>query len=160
MPRGSRGPGGTPPIRRKNGTIVVELPRRARRFVVVTAEAVLQSADDPSSLGFGRLYRPIDGSAVFDDPLATLERQTAIDATCRAVIDSAQQKALSDAEAEAWLRMLGMAVAITAANAGVKTEDDLDRLDPKVSRFLDLLRSLQLLLVGGLDPTLPDPPAA
>lgn len=145
------------PIRREGDAVVVELPARARRFLVDAADAVRRRADDPSSPGFGRLYGPLDESAETDDPLLRLERQSSVEGICGTVTESAHRRELSDAEAEAWLRMLGMAVAVVAADAGIQTEGDLERLDPDRSRLLDLLRSLQLLLARSLDPDLSDP---
>lgn len=142
------------PIRRANGSIVVDLPRRARRFLVDAAEAVRRCVEDPSSPGFAQLYGPLDQSTDADDPLFSLERQTVIDDICAVVIDTAQNERLSDAQGEAWLRMLGMAVMVTAANAGIHTQEDVDLLDRKGSQPLDLLRSLQLLVARSLDPTL------
>lgn len=142
------------PIRRANGTIVVELPLRARRFVVDAAQLVRHCAEDPSSPAFGQLYRRLDESADVDDPLFNLERQTAIDDICATVVETAHAERLRDAQAEAWLRTLGMAVMLVAAGAGVRTEDDLDLLDRRRTELLDLLRSLQLLLARCLDPTL------
>lgn len=147
---------GSLPIRREQGTIVVELPNRARRFLVEVTGSVQRSADDPASPGYGRLYGQLDESAEIDDPLLRLERQAAIDEVCRVVIDSSHKEQLSDAEAEAWLSVLGLGVTITAANAGIRSEDDLDHLDRKLSRRLDVLRSLQLLVALGLDPSLGD----
>lgn len=158
MPGRNAGSAGRLPIRRENDVIVVDLPRRARRFVADTADMVRRTVEDPSSPGFGRLYGRLDEGADADDPLVTFERQTAIDETCTTVIESAHKRVLSDAEGDAWLRTLGMAVALTAAGAGIRTEDDVDRLDPHRTRVLDLLRSLQLLLALGLDPELGDPP--
>ena len=133
---------------------MVELPRRVRRFVEESAEAVRRSVDDPSAPAFARLYGQLDESAVHGDPLVTLERQTVIDEVCRIVTESARKDRLSDAEADAWLRVLGMAVALVAATAGLATDDDVERLDPGRARHLDLLRSLQLLVAQSLDPTL------
>lgn len=145
------------PIRRQDDTIVVELPEWARRFVVDTAEAVQRSVEDPSSPGFERLYGRLDESAEVDDPLVILQRQTTIDEICGTVIGSAPKGGLSELEAEAWLRMLGMAVTIIAANAGIHTDDDLELLDPELAQLLDLLRSLQVLLARSLDPALGEP---
>ena len=146
--------GGVLPIRRVDGSIVVELPRRARRFLEDAARAVQRCVEDPSSPGFGQLYGRLEESADVDDPLFSLERQTAIDDICSVVIETAQNARLSDAEAEAWLSTLGMAVTVTAAAAGIRTDEDLDLLDRKRSQLLDLLRSLQLLVARSLDPTL------
>lgn len=144
--------GGRRPIRRQRGAIVVELPDLARDFLVRTAEGVRASAEDPASAGYRRLFAQLDGDAEADDPLVTLERQTAIDEVCRTVTASAHRDRLSDAEAEAWLQVLGMAVAMTTAAAGVQTDDDLADLDPDLTQLLDLMRSLQLLVAFSLDP--------
>lgn len=154
MPGGRRSGPGRLPIRREGESIVVELPRRARRFVEERADGVRRSGDDPSAPAFTRLYGRLDESAEHDDPLVTLERQTVIDELCRTVTESARKERLSDAEADAWLRVLGMAVALEAATAGLATDDDVERLDPVRTRLLDLLRSLQVLLAQSLDPTL------
>lgn len=143
-----------PPIRRANGSIVVELPRRVRRLLVDTAEAVRRCVEDPSTPAFDQLYGRIDESADVDDPLFGLERQSTIDDVCAVVAETAQSKRLSDAQGEAWLRVLGMAVMVTTAGAGIRTEEDLDRLDAERSQLIDLLRSLQFLVAGSLDPTL------
>lgn len=147
---------GMPPIRRANGSIVVELPRRVRRLLVDAAEAVQRCVEDPSSPAFGQLYGRLDESADVDDPLFGLERQSAVDDVCAVVMETAQNKRLSEAQGEAWLRMLGMAVMVTAAGAGIRAEEDLDLLDPERSRLLDVLRALQLLVAASLDPALED----
>lgn len=152
--RGDRGTVGALPIRRANGAILVELPRRARRLLLNAASAVQRCAEDPASPAFGQLYSQLDEAADVDDPLFRLERQTAIDDLCTVVVETANEARISDIQAEAWLRVLGMAVLLVAANAGIRTEDDLDRLDRRRTYVLDVLRSLQLLLACSLDPAL------
>lgn len=154
--RGDPATAGWLPIRRLNGSIDVKLPRRARRLLLGVAAAVQECVDDPSSLAFGRLYGQLDETANIDDPLLRLERQRAIDDLCAMVVESANENRLSDIQAEAWLRVLGMGVSLIAANAEVHVDEDLKRLDRKGAHMLDLLRSLQLLLAYSLDPTLGD----
>ncbi|MGH9918689.1 MAG: hypothetical protein ACRD6W_07470, partial [Nitrososphaerales archaeon] len=112
------------PIRRVNEAIEVALPRRARRLLADASAAVQRCVEDPNSPAFGQLYGPLDETADVDDPLFRLERQTAIDDLCASVIQTSNDERLSDTQAEAWLRVLGMAVSLVAANAGIRTEED------------------------------------
>ncbi|MGH9087678.1 MAG: hypothetical protein ACRDYZ_06130 [Acidimicrobiales bacterium] len=156
MPAADEPPAVVYPIRRQDGAIVVELSDLARQFVLSTAERVRRSVEDPASAGYGRLYARIDESTTTDDPLVTLERQTAIDDVCRAVAGTAGEARLSDGDAEAWLKMLGMAVALTSATAGIRTDEDLEMAGNDLSQLLDLLRSLQVWLAFSLDPSIED----
>lgn len=144
-------------IRREHGTIVVELPRGARQFVVATADGVRRTVEAPASAGYRRLYGRLDEGGAPDDPLVTLQRQTAIDELCRIVVASSRHRRLTDEEAEAWIKVLGLAVAMTTAEAGVHTDADLHKLDARRAEALDVLRWLQVELAFALDPSLEAP---
>jgi hypothetical protein len=144
------------PIRRDGGTIVVELAEPDRQLVAVVAEGVRHVAESPTSPGFARLYNPLDESAVDDAPLATLERQMAIDRLCDTVHESCRAERITDEQAEAWMKVLGMAAALAAANAGIRTEADTEAMAPDLSALVDFLRALQVMLAVGLDPSLED----
>jgi hypothetical protein len=144
------------PIRRANGVIVVTLPDGVRHLLLDSAQRVRRSATDPASAGYVRLYAPIDEDIETADPLVTLRRQVAVDEVCGVVQETWRRERLTEGEADAWIKVLGMAVAIASASAGIETEADVEAMDPDVSHLLDLLRSLQLLLAVSVDPSLED----
>ncbi len=144
------------PIRRDGGAIVVRLAEPDRQLVATVAEGVRHVADGPTSPGFARLYPPLDESADDDPPLATLERQMAIDRLCDTVHESCRADRITDEQAEAWMKVLGMAAALAAANAGIRTEADAEAMAPDLSALVDFLRALQVMLAVVLDPSLED----
>ena len=134
----------------------MELAEPDRQLVAAVAEGVRHVADAPTSAGFARLYTTSDESGVGDAALATLERQMAIDRLCDTVHESCRAERITDEQAEAWIKVLGMATALAAANAGIRTEADAEAMAPDLSALVDFLRALQVMLAVVLDPSLED----
>jgi hypothetical protein len=134
-----------------DGVIEVDLPDVLHRFVLLAAEAVRASAGDPGSAGHRRLFGRIDEGADRDDPLATLARQVAIEGAGTAVERTWRSTRLTDDEAEAWLRVLSMALSLRAGELELAVEEDLDALDPRQRAYLEVFQVLQALLVEALD---------
>jgi hypothetical protein len=135
-----------------DGSVIVELPRHLRRFVRESAERVAHAATDPSALGHARLMGRVDVDEDHDDPLVKLARQSGVDQALATVAATSGHDLLSATEAEAWLEVLSLALAVEATRLGVVNDGDLERMDPSELEQLRLLQALQAMLVASLSP--------
>lgn len=146
----------TSPVRRTGpDAIALDLPPWVRELVADAADRVQHTAAQPGTAAFARLFAPIDESADVDDPLAVLARQTMLDERAAAVAGSAAQGVISDAQAEAWLQVLSLYLAVRAAELGVRTEEERDALAPEAQAGFDAVHALQLALIVALDAPAP-----
>ncbi len=136
--------------RSADGTIEVDLPKSLRRFVAEAALAVRRTAEDPAAVGHGRIMRPLEETAEDDDPLVTLERQSSIEEICALVEATARNERLTDDEADAWMKVLSLTLAIRAGQLGLTGDDDPERLDASESEQIRFLQALLVLLVDAL----------
>jgi hypothetical protein len=140
------------PIRRGGpGLIDLDLPEPLAGFVELVADRVRRSADQPGSPGFDRLYGEVEVGAARQDPLVMLRRQTTVDGLCAVVASSCRKPAISDEEGEAWMRVLGMASALRAAELGLSTDGDRDALTQHDEAYFGAIQALQLWLIEALD---------
>lgn len=119
--------------------------------MVEAAERVRRAADQPGSVAFERLFSRVDEGTELDDPLVVLSRQSMIDEIATSVAESAHRRSISDEEAEGWLKVLGMDLAIRAADLGLRTEADREALGDDEEAALAVVHALQLLIVEALD---------
>ncbi len=140
------------PFRRlEDGRIAVSLPDGVRDFVSSAAEHLCETSASPGSPGFGGVFSPIDESSAVDDPAYVLARQLAVDEVVSVVSASVPKDVIEPAEAEAWLKLLGMTLSRRAAELGVRTEDDRAALGARDEAFLRLVYALQAGLIGAMD---------
>jgi hypothetical protein len=144
---------GRRPAIRRLGTdaIEIDLPRSVIEILRDSAHELQHAMDQPDSPAVGRLLAQVDESAEHDDPVVTLSRQTAIDETIVTVLSSWHKRVLSDAEAESWLRLLGLVLSVRAAELGVHTEGERAAISRSDERFFQLVYVLQLALIEALD---------
>jgi hypothetical protein len=145
---------GSPFRRTGPDRIDVRLPRPLLGAVAWAVDAVQHAASSPGTTGFKRLFAPIE-AGISDDPLATLERQTIIGSVLESAAGSQDRTWLTDAEAEAWLQLLGLALALQMEELGIRTEADRNRLDRRVNARIDAMHALQICLIDALDSAAP-----
>ncbi len=133
-----------------DGSVVVELPRSLRRFVRGAVEAVRRAVADPAAPGHLRVMGRVDADEEHDDPFVTLERQSALDGVLATVAATEGHDRLSQAEAEAWLEVFSLALAVEADRLKIAGDDDMERLGAKELDHLRLLQTLQAMLVVAL----------
>jgi hypothetical protein len=141
-----------PPFRRAGaGLIEVDLPPWLVDFMVTATDRIRGSLEQPGTPAFGRLNSPIEEAADVDDPLVVLSRQTMLDEVVSAVSASVRSRLITDADAEAWLKLLGLALAARAAELGVRSEEHREALSSDDEGFFGVAHTLQLLLIEVLD---------
>lgn len=141
-----------PPIRRRGpDRIEVKLPGPVGRVVAWSAEYVLAVSESPDSPGFARLFAPIGETGGPDDPLVTLERQTRLTDLAMAAAATSHRRVLTDGEAEAWLKVLGLALTLRAEDLGIRSEADRAALGGGDDAQLDAIHTVQMWLVRALD---------
>ena len=123
--------------------IEVCVPISVVELVLTLASTVCES--------FAELSTRIDESVAFDDPLVCLERQMTIEATCATVLSTGAQHVLTDDQAEAWLKVLSMGLALSVARFGVTDDASVERLDEQQTALVSLLQMLQVILIDALD---------
>jgi len=141
--------------RQSDTTIAVELPDGLRSFMGECAKELTRLAEQPSDPAYSRLCGPVNVAVDYDDPLVVLERQMAIEAICKSVHDSLDDKVLTDAQAETWLQTLSMALAVAASRLGIVDDDYAEKLDPEQKEFLQMVQALQWSLVEALEAQTP-----
>ncbi len=134
-----------------DGSVVVEFPRSVRRFVRGAVEAVRRAVADPTAPGHLRVMSRVDADEEHEDPIVTLERQSALDRVLATVTATEGNDRLSDAEAEAWLEVLSLALAVEADRLKLVGDDDVERLGGKELDHLRMLQMLQAMLVVALE---------
>lgn len=140
------------PFRRlEDGRIALDLPPGVREFMVAAAQGLRESGASPGSPGFEGLFGTIDESAVVDDPAYVLTRQLEVDEVVSVVSASAQSEVIELAEAEAWLKLLGMTLARRAAELGVRTEEDRRALSVRDEAVIRVVYALQVALIDVMD---------
>lgn len=132
-------------------SIDVDLPETVMRLVKYWADEVQRTADEPMSTGNVEMFGKINEDVEADDPMLTLERQMMIGGVCALVLASSDKRRLTDAEAEAWLQVLGMALSLEAAKLGISSYEDLDILSEEDGFTLSLLQGLASALTDALD---------
>lgn len=132
-------------------SIDVDLPETVMRLVKYWADEVQRTADEPMSTGNVEMFGKINEDVEADDPMLTLERQMMIGGVCALVIGSSDKRRLTDAEAEAWLQVLGMALSLEAAKLKISSYEDLDILSEEDGFTLSLLQGLASALTDALD---------
>lgn len=133
----------------------MQLPRTVVEFLGAAAERIRRVGEEPATLAYGRLFGHVDEEHPTDDPAVVLTRQLMIDEIAASVAASAAKSSISDSEAEAWLELLGMTIAVHAAELGVHSDDARDALHPKERAFIAALQHLQLCLIDALDTPAP-----
>ncbi len=142
-----------------DGRIALDLPRGVRELVVAAAEQVQETGASPGSRGFDGLFARIDESADVDDPAYVLSRQLAMDELVSVVSASARKQVIEPDEAEAWLKLLGMALSRRAAELGIRTMDDRPPLSAHDEALIHVIYALQVGLIDAIDePGEPDRP--
>jgi hypothetical protein len=141
--------------RQSAATIGVELPGSLLRFLDKCAKSLVQLAETPNDPAYSRLCGPINVAVDYDDPLATLERQMTIESVSNAVVASIDSKVLSDEQAEMWLQVLSMSLAVAASRLGIVDDDYADHLDPNQKEVLELIQAMQWSLVEALEAETP-----
>jgi hypothetical protein len=149
-----------PFLRREPGRIEVRLPDTVVDFLNVAAERLQRVGEEPGTVAYGRLFGHVDEGHPTDDPAVVLTRQLMIDDITASVLSSAAKSSISDDEAEAWLALLGMTVAVHAAELGVRSDEARDALGPGDRAFIAALQHLQLCLIDALDAPAPTGGAA
>jgi len=132
-------------------SIDVDLPETVMRLVKYWADEVQRTADEPMSTGNVEMFGKINEDVEADDPMLTLERQMMIGGVCALVIGSSDKRRLTDAEAEAWLQVFGMALSLEAAKLKISSYEDLDILSEEDGFTLSLLQGLASALTDALD---------
>jgi hypothetical protein len=145
---------GSPFRRTGPDRIDVRLPRRLAGAIEWAVGSVNRAATSPTAPGFQRLFAPIEENNV-DDPLATLERQTIIGSVLESAAASRRASRLTVAEAEVWLQLLGLALALQMDELGIRTEADRERLDPSVAARISAIHVIQVCLIAALDSDFP-----
>jgi len=146
----------TPPfVRREAGRIEVRLPATVVKFLSVAAQRLRRVGEEPGTVAYSRLFGHVDEEHSTDDPAVVLTRQLMIDEISASVTASAGNSSISDDEAEAWLALLGMTIAVHAAELGVRSDEARDALDPAERAFIAALQHLQLCLMDALDTPAP-----
>lgn len=141
-----------PAFRRRGAdAIEIDLPKVVAEIVRDSATELQRAMEQPGSVAAVRLLAPVDESAEHDDPVVTLSRQTAIDHTIETVLTSWHKRVLSDAEAESWLRLLGLVLSVRAAELDIQTEAQRESISRSDQRFFQLVYVLQLGLMEALD---------
>lgn len=146
-----------PFVRVGAGRIEARLPGSVVEFLGVAAERLRRVGEEPGTAAYARLFGQVDEEHVADDPAIVLSRQLMIDDVAGSVTASRGKRVISDDEAEAWLGLLGMTVAMRAAELGVHSEEARDALGDDDRAFIAVLQHLQLGLIDALD-TPPDGP--
>lgn len=141
--------------RRGPGRIAVHLPGTVVEFLGVAAERLRRVGEEPGTSAYDRLFGQVDEEHSVDDPAVVLTRQLMIDEIADAVIASCAKPVISDDEAEAWLEVLGMTVAVRATELGVHSDAARDALEPDDRAFIAALQHLQLCLIDALDAPTP-----
>lgn len=137
--------------------IEVDLPSAVVRVLAEEAEHVRSASESPGCPGFTRLHARVEEDRDADEPAVVLDRELSIDTLTGLVIDSVAKRVISTDDAEAWLRVLGMALACIAAEEGITDEDSLANVAPDASSRIDLVRAVQVALLEALDGPLSDP---
>ncbi len=137
--------------RLEDGRIALDLPRGVREFVIAAAERVQETGSSPGTLGFDGLFGSIDQSADVDDPAYVLSRQLAVDELASVVSASARKQVIEPDEAEAWLKLLGMALSRRAAELGIRTTDDRPTMSAHDEAVVRVIYALQVGLIDAID---------
>jgi hypothetical protein len=134
-----------------DGNIEVHLPSAVTDLVADAAAAITRAGDQPASAAFRRLFAHIDDSESDDDPAFVLARQLMVDDVVSTVVASARKQVITQDEAEAWLKVLGMTLARHAAELGLRTEEDRAALRRRDQALLTVLQAVQLGLIDALE---------
>lgn len=133
------------------GVIEVNLSAEVLDVLVWAAEQLHATVALPGSLGFARLFARVDESAAIEDPAVTLSRQLMLEDIASIVTESAHKRLISDDEAEAWFKVLGMTLARRAAELHVTTDEARASLSDAQGAMIGLVQVLQLHLITVLD---------
>lgn len=140
-----------PFVRREAGRIDVRLPSTVRKFLRVAAQRLGRVGEEPGTVAYSRLFGHVDEEHPIDDPAIVLSRQLMIDDIAASVAATVTAASISDDEAEAWLALLGMTIAMHAAELGVRSDEAREALAPADRAFIAALQHLQLCLIDALD---------
>ncbi len=119
--------------------------------MIAAAERLRDTGSSPGTAGYGRLFGRIDESAEVDDPAYVVARQIAVDELATSVLESTQESVIDSEVAEAWLKVLGLTLSRRAAELGVLTEEDRERLDEQDLAVVRVAYALQVGLIDALD---------
>ena len=129
----------------------ISLPFWVTELLADAAARLQQVAEEPGTAAFDRLFSRVDTDADVEDPLIVLSRQTMLDEVVGVVGRSAHEARISEDEAEAWLKVLGMTLAARAAELGIRNDDVRDALGGADAQYIDIVHALQLCLLEALD---------
>jgi hypothetical protein len=135
------------------GRIAVDLHPWMLNFVDDAAQNLVHLAERPEDPAYSRICGPINVAVDYDDPLVILERQMAIDSLCTSVRESIALDELTDDQAEAWLQVLSMTMAMLASRFAIVDEDYAESLDEDQRAVVALTQALQWGLVEALEAT-------
>lgn len=130
--------------------VEVDLPGWVGDFLAGAAERVRALAGEPGTPAFERVFSRVGPADEDDDPVATFERQAILEDLASSVAATATHRVLTDDDAEAWLKVLGILLAARAAELGLRTETDMESLGPADARFFDVVHALQAGLLLAL----------
>jgi hypothetical protein len=133
------------------GRISVELHPWMRNFVVESADGLTHISENTEDPAYSRICGPINVAVDYDDPLVVLERQMAIDSLSAVVHATSECAELTDDQAEAWLQVLSMMLAVAASRFAIVDEDYADSLDEAQRNTVGLIQALQWGLVDALE---------
>ena len=140
------------PVRRHGpGRIEVDLAPWVLDFLESSAQRIRDAPDDPGSVAFSRLFARVEESGGLDEPLVMLFRQEMLEEIASTVTRSCRKRLISDDEAEAWLKLLGMALSVRCAELGVRTEEDRSAIDAEDDQLIAAVHVLQMLLIEALE---------
>ncbi len=130
-------------VRRRDGRIEVRLTSPGRELVTYVATETLAAEVDPTHQWWASLTAPITPVEDADDPLVVLARQSEVTSHAELVLNTAGEEFLNDEEAWAWLCTLQVGLRALHLGAGVRSEPEVENLEPAVR---ELIRSVQSLL--------------
>jgi hypothetical protein len=133
---------------KRDGSIAVRLNDEGHAFVTALATAVVAAERDPEHQWHLSLNPIINPAKDLDDPLAILQRQKDTLTNAELTVACASSDVLTKGEAWAWLTTLQVALRATAAERGIRHNDDW-KTAPHETR--DLVESIQALLAGLAD---------
>lgn len=127
----------------RDGHIRVKLNDSAREFLEVVVEAIIAAESDHEHEWHATLHRPITPERDADDPLRVFERQQILESNAGVMKATLRNATISTSEAWAWLATMQLGLRARTAEAGVATEDDLQKAAPKE---LETIHALQHFL--------------
>ena len=139
------------PFRRTPEGIAVDLPAPLRAWLRDLAQSSAEDAVQVDGPVHRRLLGPINPTADHDDPVSELQRQFGVEGSLGTLVASADDRLLSDEQAEEWIRALQLMLAATAARLSIQSEDDVARLGQDDASAVTTLQAAISLLIDALD---------